>query len=518
MRLASKKSASPESHPHPVTDTSEVRNAYIYGEVASSTPNDTAYISVWPRFIHEKQWNPAPVQMKFPLQIGNLFEGSYGKRVFEFTLPVTDSVSVFSLSLDRYPILENYLLEAGDSIKVLIDLRKGQTLFVGPSGAKYQAQHLIYQALEASQQDQDPVMVSTPAGVERMVARNPEMYQKALLEKSSLRKSIRFIQTRADSLFLISSQKVDFPFRHPAWVLYESQKQIIGAQFAQIIPSRIIAHQLLPFFRSARSYSDLGQPVFEQLPTQIAALTQARERYGWDPRAPELIELLLHERYLTALETSTKLFPQFDQMDPEIRDRLYARYLVSTIEHRAMSREAFEHADHTVSSPWIRELIFQMQNHLVVGANLSPHTFIGMDGIPIGVKDLEGKLVLINFWLSGCTYSEAEFEKVIRPTQEHFKDNDRVVFLSASADPRQSVWKNTVESGELTSDYSLSVYAGPDHPMIRGMGIHSYPRKVLLDPRGRLLGFQDLPRNAKDLIQLLEQELASIQPIKTQIQ
>ncbi|WP_146064394.1 TlpA family protein disulfide reductase [Algoriphagus boritolerans] len=520
LHLASSTPAPPESYQDPVTvtDTLKIPNAYIYGEVVSFTPNDTAYITVWQRFIHEKQWNPAPVQKKFPLQIGNLFEGSYGKRVFELSLPVDDSVSVFSLSLDRYPILENYLLEAGDSIKVLIDLRKGQTLFVGPTGAKYQAQHLIYQLLEATRQDQNPVMVSTPAGVERMVASNTEMYQKAIHQTSSLRKSLRFIQTRADSLHQLSSQKVDFSFQHPAWALYESQKQIMGAQFAQIIPSRIVGHQLLPFFRSARSYADLGQPVFEQLPTQVASLLQVQERYGWDARAPELIELLLHERYLMALQENTKLFPQFDQIDSDIRDRLYARYLISNIEHRAMSQEAFEHAANTVTTPWIRELITQMQKHLVVGADLSSHTFIGFEGNPVAIKDFEGKLVLISFWLSGCVYSEAEFEKVILPTQEHFKDNEEVVFLSASADPRHSVWKSTVESGELTSEYSLSVYAGPENPMIRGMGIRSYPRKVLLDTAGRLLGFQELPRNAEDLIRLIEQKLTSVHPTITHIQ
>ncbi|SFU01826.1 AhpC/TSA family protein [Algoriphagus locisalis] len=492
------------------SSSASVGEAYIYGEVVGKQLSDTVYLASWTHFLDDDQQNPAPLQQQSELMRGNLFEGSYGKQVFEFNLPVTDAVSLFSLRLDKFPVLKNYLIAAGDSIKLLIDLRAGQVLFTGPSGPKYQAQHLIRQSLEASRQDQDPVMVSSPSGKEKMISRYPEMYQKAQEEASGLRKSLRFITNRADSLYQVESLALTDPFSHPAWSLLESQTPFLGEQFASLISSRIIAAQLLPFFRSARAYADLGKQVFELTQEQREFLLEAKERFGWNAQAPELIEILLLERYLTALREGTTLFFQYDQMEQPIRDRLYGKYLASNIEHRAISPEAFAHAGQTVQTPWILDMIRDMQDHLVAGADLSGYSFADEAGDRVNLQQFEGKLVLVNFWLSGCVYSQAEFENVVHPAEEHFKNDKRIVFLSVSADPRKTIWLNTLGTGEFTSALSLPVYAGVEHAMMRDMGIHSYPRKVLLGTEGQLLAFQDLPRDAASLISILEESLESI--------
>ena len=484
--------------------------AYIYGEVIARQLTDTVYMASYTHFMDENQQTPAPVRQQSALRGGNLFEGSYGKQVFEFTLPVTDTVSFFSLRLDKFPVLNNYLIAAGDSVKILIDLRAGQLLFAGPSGPKYQAQHLIRQSLEASRQDQDPVMVSSVLGKEKMINRYPDMYQKAQEEASGLRKSLRFISDRADSLYQVESLALTDPFSHPAWSLLESQAPFLGEQFASIISSRIIATQLLPFFRSARSYAELGEKVLGLTQEQTVFLLQVKKRFGWNDKAPELIEILLLERYLTALREGTKLFFQYDQMEQPIRDRLYGKYLVSNIEHTAISPDAFAHAVQTVETPWILDMIKEMQDHLVAGADLSEYSFAGEDGNRVDLQQFDGKLVLVNFWLSGCTYSQSEFEKVVHPAEVYFKGDKRVVFLSVSADPGKAEWHSTLRAGDFTSGLSLPVYAGPDHTMIRDMGIHSYPRKVLLGVNGQLLAFQDLPRDADSLIRVLEESLESI--------
>ena len=342
------------------------------------------------------------------------------------------------------------------------------------------------------------------------------MYQKAQEEASGLRKSLRFITNRADSLYQVESLALTDPFSHPAWSLLESQAPVLGEQFASIISSRIIATQLLPFFRSARAYAELGEKVWELTQEQTEFLLEAKERFGWNDKAPELIEILLLERYLTALREGTKLFFQYDQMEQPIRDRLYGKYLAGNIEHRAISPAAFAHAIQIVQTPWILDMIREMQAHLVAGADLSGYSFAGVDGDQVDVQQFEGKLVLVNFWLSGCVYSQSEFEKVVHPAEVYFKNDKRVVFLSVSADPRKAVWQNTLFTGDFTSSLSLPVYAGPDNAMIRDMGIHSYPRKVLLGSEGQLLAFQDLPRDAASLIRILEESLESIAPPQPQ--
>ncbi|MBN7816257.1 TlpA family protein disulfide reductase [Algoriphagus pacificus] len=495
--------------------SARIGNGYIYGEIVFRVPLDTVYLNATSHYLDENQKNPLPHSSQSELRRGNLFEGSFGKQVFEFSFPIEDSLSIFSLRIDGFPILEDYLISAGDSLKILIDLRGGQVLFAGPSGPKYQAQHSIYQSLEASRQDQQTVMVSSPSGREKMISRYPEMYEKAQEEASSLRKSLRFISNRADSLYLLESLALENPFTHPAWSLLESQRNQLGKQFTGIISSRIIGRQLLPFFRSARSYANLAGQLRELIQSQRNFLLEAKERFGWNSDAPELIEILLLERYLMAVQEGTNLFHQYDQLEQPIRDRLYGKYLASNIEHRAISPEAFAHAEENVKTPWILDMIREMQDHLVAGADLSGYTFLGEEGSSVKVDRFKGKLVLLSFWLSGCVYSQNEFDKVLHPAELHFKNDPRVVFLSVSADPRRETWQETLKTGDFTSELSLPVYAGPDHAMIQDMGIHSYPRKVLLDREGRLLAFQDLPRDAASLIKILEESLESNPQTKT---
>ncbi|WPR75229.1 TlpA disulfide reductase family protein [Algoriphagus sp. NG3] len=489
-----------------------VGEAYIYGEVISGSPLDTAHLTVWNHFLDKRQWDPVPIRLKEPLQEGNIFEGSFGKRVFEFSVPILDTVQIFSLSLDRNRILNEYLIEEGDSIRLLINLRTGQTLFSGTSGPKYNAQHLINQSLEASRADQVPAMITTAENRKSMTDSYPEMYQKSLENKSTVRKSLRFIETRRDSLLWLRDLSKTDPFTHPAWNLLQSQSKELGDRFSEIIPSRIFGRLLANYYKFAQSFAGLGEEALRTMDSPEIALGKFKEETGFNPHAPELVDLLLARSNALAVHQSTNLFSQFDKLPPSVRDRIYGKFLMANAQDYAISAQYFDHAVTTVETPWIRELIRDMRDHMVKGADLSQYTFKGTDGYPVSISEFEGKLVLVNFWLSGCKYCYEEFQNVLHPTEEYFKDDPRVRFLSVSADRVPALWKNTLQKGGYTSEESIPVYAGLEHSILKDLGISGYPRKVLLGPEGELIAFQDLPRDQESLIRLINEKLESFNP------
>ncbi|WP_111672699.1 TlpA family protein disulfide reductase [Algoriphagus litoralis] len=499
-------SQGPESH------ASDGLTAYIYGEVILDPESrlDTAKLTTWPHFLSVKHDTPPPIKLKCPLVKGNLFEGSLGKQVFEFSLDLTDTVQPFSIALQTNLILDQYLIEAGDSIKVQINLRKGKILFGGPTGPKYQAQHFIRSALESSQWDQPPAMITSTSAKNQMMQTHSEMYQKAEERASSVRNSLRFIESKEDSLnWLRLISQVDFQ-GHPAWQILESQKVDLGKSMETILASEIAARQVISFYRFMHSFSTLDKEAFPLTQNPEQFLQTVKDRFGWSHRSPELVAALLSRSNVLAYHNKNGLFDQFDLLPPLLRDRLYGKFMVENVQKYTIEEKSFDRAIATVGVPWIQELIGEMKSHLVKGADLSSYSFLSPDDTEVSLSEFDGKLVLMNFWISGCKYCLDEFQNVIYPAEQFFQDDPRVVFLSVSADGDTQLWEKTLSQGKFTSELSQPVYAGNNHDVLSDLGISAYPKKILLGTAGQLLSFQDIPSDSEQLIRLIQKNLEPI--------
>jgi thiol-disulfide isomerase/thioredoxin len=112
-------------------------------------------------------------------------------------------------------------------------------------------------------------------------------------------------------------------------------------------------------------------------------------------------------------------------------------------------------------------------------------TLKGVDGNTISLNRFLGKVVVIDFWFTGCTYCreiKPHFEKI----EKTFKGNAGVVFVSISIDRNMETWlKKGI--GNFSSATALQLYTngqGADHPIVQYLNFNGYPAIYVIDTNG----------------------------------
>ena len=138
---------------------------------------------------------------------------------------------------------------------------------------------------------------------------------------------------------------------------------------------------------------------------------------------------------------------------------------------------------------------------------------INEKGYYVSNKDLSGKVVLIDFWFTGCGGC-LTLHKKIQPVKEYFKNNPNIEFVSINVDPKEESWKRSIASGNYTDEEDTKLWTGggeTTHPMVRHYNIASYPTMVLVNANDELVMLNPPnPRNSrglKELIYLIERTI-----------
>lgn len=111
-----------------------------------------------------------------------------------------------------------------------------------------------------------------------------------------------------------------------------------------------------------------------------------------------------------------------------------------------------------------------------------PLNFSGKDlnGNKYKLKDLEGKVVVLNFWFVACSPCRTEIPELNKLADE-YKDSSNIVFLAVALDPTRDVEKfleTTPFHYNIISDgrYIRSIYR-----------ITSYPTHAVIDKAGKII-------------------------------
>jgi len=104
-----------------------------------------------------------------------------------------------------------------------------------------------------------------------------------------------------------------------------------------------------------------------------------------------------------------------------------------------------------------------------------------LDGKPISLDDLKGKIVLLNFWATWCGPCRAEIPDLIE-LQSKFKDQLAIVALATDEDDAELVKKFSQKAGinyrvGMSSDELRAAYGG----------IPALPTSFIIDPQGRVV-------------------------------
>jgi cytochrome oxidase Cu insertion factor (SCO1/SenC/PrrC family) len=133
------------------------------------------------------------------------------------------------------------------------------------------------------------------------------------------------------------------------------------------------------------------------------------------------------------------------------------------------------------------------------------------EGKIIKMTNLKGKVLLLDFWFTGCANCIL-IQPWLKKIEERFK-NDSICFVSISTDKDKNRWLKSTKEGKYTTPGSINLFTegkGENHPIIKHYCIMGYPTLILINKDGKLSATPIDPRvdDGKQLISLIEQALA----------
>lgn len=109
----------------------------------------------------------------------------------------------------------------------------------------------------------------------------------------------------------------------------------------------------------------------------------------------------------------------------------------------------------------------------------------GPQGKTKELKDLRGKVVLIDFWASWCRPCRRENPNLVRTYQKYVKDGFDI--FSVSFDKNKERWIQAIENDNLTWDNHVSDLQGWQNAAGQQYEISSIPHTILVDKEGEII-------------------------------
>lgn len=127
-------------------------------------------------------------------------------------------------------------------------------------------------------------------------------------------------------------------------------------------------------------------------------------------------------------------------------------------------------------------------------------TLTTLDGEEASLSDYEGKIVMINFWATWCTYCDQEMPDLQRLYDEN-KDDD-FVLLAVNVGESHKVAKDYIDEG----GYTFPVVLDEDRTVSQKQYfVSAFPTSYFIDTEGNLIGAVPGMMTYPQMTQVLEQ-------------
>ena len=125
----------------------------------------------------------------------------------------------------------------------------------------------------------------------------------------------------------------------------------------------------------------------------------------------------------------------------------------------------------------------QEKETLVKVGDVVPEFVVEMfDGQKINIKDLKGKIVLINFWATWCPPCQEELKRVQKEIIDRFKGKDFVFLAISREESKEQVKKFRERNG-----YTFPMGLDPERKIYSKFATATIPRNFIIDKKGKIV-------------------------------
>lgn len=149
-------------------------------------------------------------------------------------------------------------------------------------------------------------------------------------------------------------------------------------------------------------------------------------------------------------------------------------------------RDALSFVTNSVDRNALQQLLKSREN----GKPAYDFSLEDKDGKLVRLSDLKGKVVLLDFWFTGCAFCARLSKKMEQEILPSIKAKDDFVYVSISVDKDRTKWMKSLASGEYTHGTNFNLTTGKlgsSHPIIGHYKIMNYPILILIDKNGNIV-------------------------------
>lgn len=436
-------------------------------------------------------------------KISNTLIESHGNdNVFIIKFLPKEKAAYVSILFKRESNIDDFIIEPGDSI--VCTLYNDKWYFTGKGYEKFQCQYDIYQA-------------------KSFVPRNMLVRPEAIRTEDVEDLNDSYTDWLANSFKI--GLKSSYTSSQIALNVLDWYKENVSTFSYNLIKANMISLHELSDFKSLLQlysmYSENNTNISNRrkLLKTVSDLYSTRQKYDLK-LLPDSI--LAYSGKFLSYETSSSDSVSFANLKNKykgfLRDRLLTIFFLNNYKNNMRMADWLKNTVPLVSDNNCRELLLEMKNSLSPGLSAFDFSLQDTSKNSIGLTDFRGKIVLMDFWFTGCG-SCKQLTEAMKPVVEHFKNNPKVVFIGVSIDGDFEGWKKSVKSGQYSNKGTIDLYTNglkSNHPIIKHYGYSGYPNLLLIDGNGKIITgspprpIWSAPSKAKDLIELIESNLAKL--------
>ncbi|WP_192348642.1 thioredoxin family protein [Algoriphagus sp. Y33] len=494
-----------------VSSSAEVGEAapvVIYGEVRSPLDQDQVTVTLWGHYLDQQEDKGLGEDSDIELSPGVFYHGSLGKKTFDFISSPISETAYLSLSIGSAVILDRFLIQPGDSLRLLVDQIGAKVEFAGPAGPKFRIQQDLVLAQNEFKSSLPPILFTKSKESYLQRGTNASSYERAHTRSNSILPLLEILE-RSDRSIAYLGKVMELEAKaHPGWGILTANRDVFQPDFYRILEAELLGKiGLLKVGAFNAVYS--SSPRMDSLyRAGIMSLTIPEELNANHFASPSFLDFIFE--YCTARSVVEKIsvFDLYRTFPSQFTDRLMAKYIVKYHKLIPDPEPKFREVLQSVKDPWVYNLVAELYSSFNVGAPFPDVELLTAEGTTLNTADLKGKFLLFDYWISGCGACAGLYQNFLAEVEDYFQGNGKVRIVTINTDRNRKSWTDALQTGKYTSAENINLWTGgKKHELLSHYNILAFPTMMLVDPDGNLNQAGNFPKTAAGMIELLEGKL-----------